>query len=98
MLVPHEPGFGGISLVCAKVVDGVLEDVWPRCVGGVVHDLFLPCHKGCAVVFIEGVTDGREDGESAHESLAIGERGQEFGFSCDDFLLAGVEIGENAVN
>jgi hypothetical protein len=98
MVVPHEPGFGRVSLVCAEVTDSVLEDVWPRCVGGVVHDLFLPCHKGGAVVFIIGVTDGCEDNESGHESLAIGERRQEFGFSCDNFLLAGLEIGKNAVN
>ena len=98
MTVPFEPVFGGVFLVCTKVIDRVFEDIWPGCMGGVVNDLFHPCHEGGAVVLVIGGAEGSEDGEGGKKSLYIGERRQKFGFSCEDFLVAGVEVWDDAID
>jgi len=54
--------------------------------------------KGGGVVLVIGGAEGSEDGEGGNKSLYIGERGQQFGLSGEDFLFADVEVGENAIN
>ena len=98
MVVPFEPVFGGVFLVCTKVIDRVFEDIRPGCIGSVVYDLFYPCIEGWAVVLVVGGAEGSEDGEGGDEGLYVGERGQKFGFPCENFLFASVKVGEDAVD
>ena len=98
MFVPFEPGFRGVLLVCTKVIDRIFEDIRPGCISSVVYDLFHPHCEGGAIVLVIGGAEGNEDREGGNKGLYIGERGQKFGFSCEDFLFASVEVSEDAID
>ena len=53
----------------SEVIGGILEDVRPGDVSGVVCDLFHPYHENGAVIFLVCDANGGVDGEGREEGL-----------------------------
>jgi len=98
VVVELKPSRGRVALVRAEVIDGILEDIWPRGVSGVVCYLFHPYHESGSIVFLVCDAEGCIDSEGREKGMQIRERRLKFGLSYHDLLLSSVDVCDYAVD